>query len=79
MNASRIVDLDVRGLEPPEPMERALHAAASLAPDQELHLLIHREPFPLYEMLDTMGYRHQTHAEANGNYVVIIAAKPARR
>ena len=49
------IHLDVRGLEPPIPMEKALQLAADLLPGQHLHMLIHREPFPLYELLDGMA------------------------
>lgn len=72
MAADQVVELDVRGLEPPEPLEKALRCAAALEPGQVLHLLIHREPFPLYEMLQSMGYRYETQIRADGNYLVIV-------
>lgn len=78
MVGNTVVQLDVRGLEPPIPMEKALNKVGRLGPDQSLHLLIHREPFPLYELLDGMGYAHRTDAQPNGDYLVIIEAKPAR-
>ncbi|MGB6241767.1 MAG: DUF2249 domain-containing protein [Castellaniella sp.] len=53
------ITLDVRGLPPPEPLEQCLEALADLAPDQRLHMLIDREPYPLYTMLDRDGFQHE--------------------
>lgn len=78
MSEDQVVQLDVRGLEPPIPMEKALDRVARLNPDQALHLLIHREPFPLYELLDGMGFNHRTEAQAGGDYLVIIERRVAR-
>lgn len=78
MNEAPVVNLDVRGLEPPIPMEKALDRVARLSPDQALHLLIHREPFPLYELLDGMGFSHRTEAQAGGDYLVIIERRVTR-
>lgn len=66
------LQLDVRGLEPPEPLEQTLQVAARLAPGQSLHMRIHREPFPLYGLLDDMGLTHRTRVQADGDFLVII-------
>jgi uncharacterized protein (DUF2249 family) len=79
MNGASVINLDVRGLEPPIPMEKALDKVAHLNAGQALHLLIHREPFPLYELLDGMGYAHRTEAQDNGDYVVIIERRAGGR
>lgn len=52
------ITLDVRGLPPPEPLEHCLEALADLAPGQRLRMLIDREPYPLYAMLDRDGFQH---------------------
>jgi TusA-related sulfurtransferase len=70
------VELDARGLEPPEPLERTLAAVALLRPGQRLRLLIHREPFPLYALLDNMGCAHRTEALPDGEFMVLIEAAP---
>jgi uncharacterized protein (DUF2249 family) len=64
--------LDARWLPPPEPMERVLAALETLAPGERIRLLIHREPFPLYEILKAWGYRHYTHSCDDGSYEVVI-------
>ena len=50
------IELDVCGLEPPEPMERVLDALSSLQPDEQIRMLIDREPRPLYRILEQNGY-----------------------
>jgi hemerythrin-like domain-containing protein len=47
--------LDVRGLEPPEPMLRIMERLKS-APREPLRVRIHREPFPLYDLLSEQGF-----------------------
>jgi uncharacterized protein (DUF2249 family) len=64
--------VDARWLEPPEPMERVLAALDDLRPGQSIRFLIHREPLPLYGVLQSMGYRHKTHMLEDGCYEVQI-------
>lgn len=67
------VVVDVRFLAPPEPMERALEALDQLAsPEDELQLLIHREPFPLYDVLRRHGYSRETETTPDGGYLIRI-------
>jgi uncharacterized protein (DUF2249 family) len=51
--------LDVRGLEPPEPLERVLEAAGRLKPGQRLRMIHHREPCLLYPLLAKRGFDHR--------------------
>ncbi|ROR29530.1 DUF2249 domain-containing protein [Inmirania thermothiophila] len=64
--------LDVRDLEPCEPLERALEAAAALAPGEYLRLLHRREPHPLYELLARQGLRHRTRRGRQAPVEVLI-------
>jgi uncharacterized protein (DUF2249 family) len=66
------VSLDLRGLFPPEPMERVLDALATLQPRQQLRLLIEREPHPLYRILERNGYHYQKSEPEPGLYQIII-------
>ncbi|WP_132474363.1 DUF2249 domain-containing protein [Paracandidimonas soli] len=50
------ITLDVRHLAPPEPLELAMEAIFRLPPDGRLCLRIHREPYPLYDILRNNGY-----------------------
>lgn len=67
-----IHDLDVRDLEPPEPMQRALEAIARLAPEEQLRMRHHREPFPLYAILSERGFSHRTTLLADDSYEILI-------
>lgn len=71
MAASEIL-IDARGLEPPEPLEKVTQTLALLRPRQSIRLLLHREPFPLYAILDERGYGHDTTAQPDGSYVILI-------
>ena len=43
-----------------------------LRPGQHIRFLIHREPFPLYGLLENMGYRHRTHMLGDGCFEIRI-------
>ncbi|HUX29751.1 MAG TPA: DUF2249 domain-containing protein [Thiobacillus sp.] len=64
--------VDARWLEPPEPMEKVLHALDQLRPGQSIRMLLHREPFPLYPVLAERGYRHTAQMNTDGSYVILI-------
>ncbi|MDP4244115.1 MAG: DUF2249 domain-containing protein [Bacteroidota bacterium] len=51
-----VIELDVSGLEPPEPMRRILITLGTLPTDSSLAVQHHREPFLLYEQLQERGY-----------------------
>ena len=51
--------LDVRGLEQPEPLLRALAALGELERGQYLHLLSHRDPVLLYPLLVQQGFAYE--------------------
>jgi uncharacterized protein (DUF2249 family) len=65
--------VDARWLPPPEPMERVLDALDTLAPGDHIRLLIHREPYPLYDILRAWGYRHSTQMLDDGSYEIVIS------
>jgi hypothetical protein len=75
--APRIID--ARGLLPPEPMELTLGALDELEPDGEIHLLLYREPAPLYGILERNGYSHDTRRDADGTVTVRIRHAGAGR
>lgn len=64
--------LDLRGMFPPEPMERVLDALTALAPGQQVRMLIDREPHPLYRILERNGYTFRCSQPEPGLYQVII-------
>ncbi|MFT3758568.1 DUF2249 domain-containing protein [Thauera sp.] len=69
MNTSIV---DARGLEPPEPFERAMEALADLQPGQQFTLLLDRMPHPLLRMLDRDGYRNEVNIRDDGAVEILI-------
>ena len=53
-----IIPIDVSELEPPEPMERIIAHLKQLQAGQLLRVRHHREPFPLYPMLEEARYKY---------------------
>jgi hypothetical protein len=52
--------IDGRALQPPEPMELTMAALETLPADGEVHLLLHCEPAPLFNILRRAGYIWQS-------------------
>jgi uncharacterized protein (DUF2249 family) len=68
--------LDARELLPPEPMLRVLAALPTLAPGEALTLLLYREPFPLYALLQERGFTWRTSLADDGTYTIVITHRP---
>jgi uncharacterized protein (DUF2249 family) len=68
--------LDVRGLEPPEPMVQILERLDTLRPGQRLVVLHERRPMLLYPQLDERGFLHDTE-ELEPGLVRIVIRSPA--
>jgi uncharacterized protein (DUF2249 family) len=64
--------LDVRDLEPPEPLERILDALDHLAEEDWLRARLRREPFPLYGFLQRLGYAWRTERYGEAAFDVVI-------
>lgn len=56
----RPVSLDVRGLEPPQPLVRVLQQADTLGADGLLEVIHDRRPTFLYALLEERGFAHET-------------------
>ena len=74
MSVHQVVAIDVSALAAPEPMERILDALEALPAGARLQVLIHREPFPMYEILDRRGYAHRTARRPDARYDLEIEA-----
>ena len=68
----QVIVIDGRGLEPPEPMELVLAALETLQSGQRLRFLIHRQPYPLYDILRRYQYAYQTTAQPDGSFEIVI-------
>lgn len=64
--------LDVRGLEPPQPMVRVLEEIDRLGPGAELEVRHDRRPMLLYPQLDERGFVHETDEPEPGLVRILI-------
>ena len=64
--------IDGRDLLPPEPLELAVAELGTLAPGEELVMLLNCEPLPLYAILDRNGYRYRAELRADGTNEIHI-------
>jgi uncharacterized protein (DUF2249 family) len=69
--------LDVRGLEPPQPMVRVLEGLDTLQPGAALTVLHERRPLFLYPQLDARGFHHVTDEPEPGLVRIVIRRAPA--
>jgi uncharacterized protein (DUF2249 family) len=53
---SKEITLDVRGMEPPEPLERVLQAIDGFVAGDRLTVVIDCRPQPLYRILERNGF-----------------------
>ena len=73
------VFLDARLMEPPEPLEGAMAALATLAPGQFFHMQHRMAPRMLYPQLAAMGLTEKTLQLSNDEVHIVVwaAADPA--
>ena len=67
--------IDVRGLEPPQPMVVVLEEADRLGPGERLEVIHDRRPVFLYPQLDERGLEHQTDEPEPGVVRIVIRKK----
>lgn len=67
--------MDVRGLEPPEPLERVLDAIVTLQPGERIRMIHHREPCLLYPLLAQQGFQHIAEAQSEDLHEILIWRK----
>ncbi len=71
-SASMVVELDNRGLEPPQPMVRILDALDRLPPGGRVVAINDRRPLFLYPELEERGYRHETEELPDGSFRITV-------
>jgi uncharacterized protein (DUF2249 family) len=63
--------VDLRGLQPPEPIVRIFEALAR-SPGEPLRALLPHEPVPLYALLRERGFRYSGTQHPDGSYELLI-------
>jgi uncharacterized protein (DUF2249 family) len=67
-----LVNVDARGLEPPQPLEVILEAVAALPPNAELQAHTDRKPMHLYTQLIERGFTGQSEEQPDGSFITHI-------
>ena len=63
--------LDLRGLQPPEPIVR-IFEALERSPGEPVRAILPHEPVPLYALLRERGYSYSGEQRADGGYELLI-------
>ena len=63
--------MDLRGLQPPEPIVR-IFAALEGAAGEPVRAILPHEPVPLYALLRERGFRYSGAARPDGGYELLI-------
>ena len=71
-NPATVIELDVRGLMPPEPLVRILEQLEGLPRDATLKARTDRRPIHLYDLLTARGYASCTEDLPDGSFLVSI-------
>ncbi|MGD9935699.1 MAG: DUF2249 domain-containing protein [Dehalococcoidia bacterium] len=69
------MEIDNRGLQPPEPMVRILGALAGLPPGEVLVALMDREPLMIYPELERRGFEWEFETGTGSHRLVIRRAE----
>ncbi len=64
--------LDVSELEAPEPFTEIIKLTKKLTRYSYLRIIHHREPFPLYSVLQENGFDFYTKKESGSEYTILI-------
>ena len=67
-----ILEVDARGLEPPQPMVKILEALAALPDGAQLRARTDRRPIHLYPHLEERGFAGESQAQNDGSFVTLI-------
>src|ERR1035438_1180382 len=70
--STEIVEVDARGLEPPQPLVKILESLATLPAGAELRACTDRRPIHLYAQLDERGFVATTEEQSNGSFITHI-------
>jgi uncharacterized protein (DUF2249 family) len=69
---SSVVDVDARGLEPPQPLVKILETVAELPEGAMLRARTDRRPMHLYAHLADRGFTAETQEQADGSFLTHI-------
>lgn len=68
--------IDARNMMPPEPFEKTMDALCTLPSGEHVLLILNREPFPLYRVLEQNGYLYRVTPFEDGRFEIDIWQAP---
>jgi uncharacterized protein (DUF2249 family) len=75
VSMTRDVTLDVRGMEPPQPLELVLETIGDFQAGDRLKLVIDCHPTPLFRILERNGYGYRTEPGKDSVHEITIWLK----
>ena len=69
---TKVVDLDTRGLEPPQPLVSILETLGNVPDGGELHARTSRRPMHLYPALEERGFHGRSEEQSDGSFLTFI-------
>ena len=73
--SEEIIDVDARGLEPPEPLVKILEAVARLPKGATLRAHTDRRPVHLHTHLEERGFSGESEEQGDGSFVTSIVQR----
>jgi len=73
--AEEVLEVDARGLEPPQPMVKILEALTQLPDGAGLRARTDRRPMHLLPQLDLRGFKGESQEQADGSFITHITRK----
>jgi uncharacterized protein (DUF2249 family) len=67
-----VVEVDARGLEPPQPLVKILEALESLPPGARLRARTDRRPMHLYGELEERGFTGRSEEQPDGSFITHV-------
>ena len=74
-NDTKFIEVDARGLEPPQPMVKILEALADLPAGAGLRARTDRRPMHLYAQLEARGFTGNSEEQNDGSFITHIRAR----
>lgn len=71
-SAKAPLEVDARGLEPPQPMVKILEALTTLPKGAALRARTDRRPVHLYPILESRGFRGKSEEQSDGSFITNI-------
>lgn len=67
-----VLEVDARGLEPPQPMVRILESLTALPASAKLRARTDRRPVHLYPLLEARGFKGESEEQSDGSFLTHI-------